>query len=253
MLFGIYEFFHVNWQNILITLAGGTVFYILPNYTLKKIVNSAEKEKIKQARNTLLDILESRIINKQEISFEKINNLMDSISREYSIILSDITTPRSLLQDLELIFEKSHHLDSLQKDEYCKQIEEQIIKVDEMDEKLKQRHGTRQEYFEIIEKLSEEIKLNDSTKAQKTLLGLKYRILSEESLKTKRPLKSDFVVDIISAFIAIVSVLIFTKFNFIDYSYALYYVFTLAFLLGFLITLFTYLPINRKKHKNRNP
>lgn len=120
MLPEIFEFFYVNWQNILITLAGGGIFYLLSNYAIKNYINSAEKERIKQAKNVFLDILESRVINRQEISFEKISNLMDAISREYSIILFDFATPRSLLQDLELIFEKSHHLDSSQKDEYCK-------------------------------------------------------------------------------------------------------------------------------------
>lgn len=65
MDFDILNFLYYNWQNILITLIGGAIFYVLSNYAIKKYIVSAEKERIKQAKNELLNILESRVINKR--------------------------------------------------------------------------------------------------------------------------------------------------------------------------------------------
>ena len=125
----IWDFLYQNWQNIIVALAIGFLFLFLSNYTLKRFIISAERERLKQAKDTVLSILESRIINKQDISLDKINNLLKAIDREHSVILSDLVSPSSLLQDLELQFEKSHHLDPIQKEEYCTQIQNQIQEI----------------------------------------------------------------------------------------------------------------------------
>lgn len=217
----IINFFVVNWQNILITLVGGAIFYFLSKEGLKKYISSAEKERIKQAKITLLDILEARIINKQEISLHKINNLMNAISREHSIDLFDITTPQSLLQDLELIFEKSHHLDSVQKDNYCKQIQDQIeiiektAKIDIISDKSQADVHISNEYIKLLEEISTKIELNDSANAQKTLNLLENRIVSDMSRGTRkiqRPETFESTVSFISILVSIVGALVTSAF-----------------------------------------
>ena len=106
----ILTFLNSNWQSIIVSLVVGSLFYFLTNYAQRRYVTSAERVKIKQAKTSLIDILEARIINKQDIPLDKIYNLLDAVEREHSIFLLDIT-PISILQDLELQFEKSHHLD----------------------------------------------------------------------------------------------------------------------------------------------
>ena len=142
-------FLNQNWQNIIVALAIGLLFYFLSNYALKRYITSAERERLKQAKDTLLNILESQIINKQDISLDKINNLLKAIDRDHSVNLSDLVSPSSLLQDLEMQFEKSHHLDPTQKKEYCTQIQNQIQEIISMEDTLK----VTKKYSEIIENI----------------------------------------------------------------------------------------------------
>ena len=169
MIEKIFNFIYSNWQGIIITLAAGGLFLFISNYFLKRYIVSAEKERFKQAKNALLDILESLIINKQDISIGKINNLLKAIDREHAVILSDVVSPLSLLQDLELRFEKSHHLDHTQKKEYCNQIEEYIKKIMETEETL----TMPKRYSNIIESLTEDIKSAKTEKALENLELLK--------------------------------------------------------------------------------
>ncbi|AKB35539.1 hypothetical protein MSSAC_0949 [Methanosarcina siciliae C2J] len=240
MITEIIEFLLFNWQNIFITLVAGAFFYLLSNYAIKNYVNSAEKERIKQAKNVLLDILESRVINKQEISLEQINTLMNAIGREYSIVLFNVTTPKSLLQDLELIFEKSHHLGSSQKEEYCKQIDEQINKIDKVNKDLKLQFELSKDYSDLIDKLSDEISCSDSIKAQNTLNILKEKILSEKStnMGKQREMKNIQLISLIFTTVVIMSLNLLIT-NYIgSSSFDIYYFVIFGFLLLILLLIF---------------
>lgn len=183
MGFEIWKFLEDNWQNIIITLAAVLISYFLTSYAQKKYLASAEKERLKQAKDSLLDLLEARIINKQDIHLDKINNLLIAIEREYSVYLSDIVSPLSLLEDLELIFEKSHHLDSIQKDEYCSQIQIQIQNIVATDGAPILPRG----YSEIIEALENDFTSNNMENAFKNLKLLKRKINEREDYIYKRP------------------------------------------------------------------
>lgn len=227
MIPGIIKYFLINWQNIVITviisLVVGAIFYYLSNIWLTKYISSAEKERKKQAKITLLDILEARIINKQEISLHKINNLINAINREHSVDLFDMVTPQSLLQDLDLIFEKSHHLDTEQKDNYCKKIQDQIeiidkaaitekvAKVDIFSEKSQADVHISNEYIKSLEEISTKIELNDSENALKALDLLKKRIVTDMSRgtrKTQIPDTFESIVNYIPPSISVIAMLL---------------------------------------------
>ncbi|HEY5122510.1 MAG TPA: hypothetical protein VIK14_02110 [Ignavibacteria bacterium] len=197
------EFFNYNWQNILITLAGGALFFIISYYYTEKVLDSAQKEKVKQAKITLLDILESKVINKQEISLETVLNLTDAINREYNVNLSKVTTPIYVLQDLDLIFEKSHHLDISQKAIYCDKIQAYIEGIKAKNEELRGKFEVSKDYMVLFEKLSNEIEINDSIGAKKTLNSLKTKIsnddISNKSYETLilRIFNKDFILPIL--------------------------------------------------------
>lgn len=174
------EFFNYNWQNILITLAGGALFFIISYYYTERVLDSAQKEKVKQAKITLLDILESKVINKQEISLETVLNLTDAINREYNVNLSKVTTPIHILQDLDLIFEKSHHLDISQKATYCDKIQAYIDGIKTKNEELRGKFEVSKDYMVLFEKLSNEIEINDSIGAKKTLNSLKTKTSNDD-------------------------------------------------------------------------
>lgn len=173
----IVTFLYSNWQSIIVALGIGFLFFILSTYGIKKYVSSAERERLKQAKNSMLDILESRIINKQNISIDKINSLLTAIDRENSVDLTGRVSPSSLLEDLGLRFEKSHHLDPSQKEEYCKKIEEYIGNIIKEEEKI---ITVPTKYTEIVDILTENIKSNNSEKALESLELLKKKIKERE-------------------------------------------------------------------------
>lgn len=173
----IVTFLYSNWQSIIVALGIGFLFFILSTYGIKKYVSSAERERLKQAKNSMLDILESRIINKQNISIGKINSLLTAIDRENSVDLTGRVSPSSLLEDLGLRFEKSHHLDPSQKEEYCKKIEEYIANIIKEEEKI---ITVPTKYTEIVDILTKNIKSNNSEKALESLELLKKKIKERE-------------------------------------------------------------------------
>lgn len=85
-------------------------------------------------------------------------------------------TPISILQDLELQFEKSHHLDPTQKDEYCRQIQNQIREIEtNEDESLLPK-----KYSELFDTLAKEITSKNTNEALENLQLLKKRISERE-------------------------------------------------------------------------
>lgn len=123
------SFFTNNWISLLVTLIISILIAYFFNYLSSKREESAEKERGIQAKSRILDILENKIINKQEITREKIERLIKSSSRKYSTNLLLNLTPESLLEDLELLFEESHHLDPNQKQEYSDKLNQLLINI----------------------------------------------------------------------------------------------------------------------------
>ena len=113
---------------ILITVIAGLIFFTAGQYIWRYKENSAEYERYKKAKETVIDVLESSLINKQSISPERIKHIISAAEREQNVELID--SPKSLVENLELRFEKSKHLDSEQQRHYIDQIEEMIAKID---------------------------------------------------------------------------------------------------------------------------
>ena len=157
----IITFLYSSWQDIIIALA----MLILSHYSLKKYMTSAENERLKQAKKCLLDILERRIKNKQDISVDKINNFLESTERKHSVVLSDVVSLSSLLQDLQLRFENNPDLNPTEKDEYYELIQKCIQDIKLTEELL----VIPKKYSETIDTLTEEIKSKNIESALKNL------------------------------------------------------------------------------------
>lgn len=189
MLDETWQFVVINWQSIIITLGGGLLFFILSYYGLRRYVMSAERERLIQAKNSMLDIVESRIISKHRISKTEINRLLKAIDREHSVDLSAVVSPSSILEDLQLRFEKSHHLDSSQKEEYCKKLEEFSEEISKEEKTV----TVPVRYSEIIDTLTEDIESNKSKEALDTLELLKKKMREREETVMYRPIGGLFV------------------------------------------------------------
>jgi hypothetical protein len=207
-MFDLSLFFN-DWRDIIVTLLGGAFFYILSNYAIKKYLGSIEKERVVRAKISLLDILESRIINKQNITDGKIENLIRAIEREHSVNLRNIITPRSILEDLELIFEKSHHLDANQKNVYSELIQNEMIHIDEKEKKDFLNDNLPTDSIGLFEKLETEISSNDSKNALKSLEKIKKHYVSNH--KSVSINVENKIVNVISILIATLSMVIFVS------------------------------------------
>lgn len=121
----IWEFFYENRVALLITLVGGIPVFL---YTLISWEHKQRYERHKKAKETVIDNLESLFINNQSVSLEIIKHLISATEREQIIELKD--PPKNLLEDLELRFEKSKHLNTERRTYYIEQIEEIISKIE---------------------------------------------------------------------------------------------------------------------------
>ena len=124
----IYEFLNENWQNLLITIIGGFIFFLASIFVLRYKEKSAEYERYKKAKEIVSGVLESSLINKQTITFSRIKHIISAAEREQKTEIKD--SPISLLEDLELRFEVSKHLDTEQQMVYVNQIEELISNIE---------------------------------------------------------------------------------------------------------------------------
>ena len=172
----ILKFLYSTWQDIIISLVGGLLSTFFLTYSIKKYITSAEKERLKQAKNSLLGILEDRIKNKQDISVDKINNFLKATERKHSVDLSSVVSLSSLLRDLQLQFENNPHLDPDKKDEYYEQIENLTQEIRPSGQLL----FIPKKYSEIIETLTEEIKSKNTESALEILEILNKKIIEWE-------------------------------------------------------------------------
>jgi len=197
----IEEFISEYLPSILITVLAGLIFFIASLYFLRYKEKSAEYERYKKAKETVIDVLESSLINKQSISPERIKHLISAAEREQNVELID--SPKSLVEDLELRFEKSKHLDTEQQWHYIDQIEEMIAKIERESiiSSVPLSHG------EILISLKEDIEAEKKDDALKGLenLSTKIKELSERRQIHKYPRLSD-VAAMLGIIVAIVTI-----------------------------------------------
>jgi len=127
----IFDFIKAYWQNIMVSIIVGFIFFVLSSMVFKIRERSVAFERYKKAKGTILDILESSLINKQEPTQYRIKHIIQAAQREENVELRD--SPLTLLEDLELRFEKSRHLDTNQQTYFINQIEELISQIETED------------------------------------------------------------------------------------------------------------------------
>jgi hypothetical protein len=129
----VQRFIEANWLTLISILIGVLVAFFF--YRLqKKDAVSAGAERKKHANRELLDVVESYIINKQELSEQVVENLIHASERDHQVLLRESCTPISLLQDVALRLQRSRHLDIPQKSEYSQKIDSLITQIRESKE-----------------------------------------------------------------------------------------------------------------------
>ena len=116
-------FFIQNWVSIIFAIFLASIFYLLSARGIKKVITSRQEERLKIAKESIVDVLEHQIINNSDINTDKIIHLLNATSRERGVNLTNEYTSLDLLEDLELRFAKSKHLKNDQREEYIGKIE----------------------------------------------------------------------------------------------------------------------------------
>jgi len=116
------KFFEDNWLSIMSIFVGIIVAYVFYRLQRKDSI-SASVERKKHANVELLDVIESYLINKQELTESVIENLIFASERSHTVALRPGCTAISLLQDAALRLQRSRHLDIPQKTEYSEKID----------------------------------------------------------------------------------------------------------------------------------
>lgn len=119
----ITKFFLDNESSIIVSLIVGTVFFILGPLGLWFSGKKVKREKVNKAISELLDLFESMLVNKENITISKLLTLFRAVERQNTVNLRMDSDLESILEDLSLRFAKSKHLSSDQKDVYQQQID----------------------------------------------------------------------------------------------------------------------------------
>lgn len=131
-MFQSMSFLHDNWLQILLfglsIVIGLAITYTFYRLQRRQTV-SAEAERKKQAKEELMEVVESYFINKQILSEEALDSLIAATEREYQVDLGPTCSPIAVLQDVNLSLQRSRHLDVSQKSSYVAQIEELLSRI----------------------------------------------------------------------------------------------------------------------------
>lgn len=177
-----------NWLALLSILIGIIVTYGVSSFFYrlqKKSVYSASQERKKHALNELLDVIESYIINKQNLSDRVIDNLIFASERDHTVQLRPACTAISLLQDVELRLQRSRHLDIPQKSEYSLKIEGLINDIMNRSD-LAQIEPLTSEIRNTLMEIEGFVPEENREKVKKSLASLAILYKRERELSSKR-------------------------------------------------------------------
>jgi len=127
----IWKFILANQASIIVSLVIGTLFFVLGPLGLWFSGKKVKREKINKAKSEFLDLVESMLVNKEDITISKLLTLYGAIERQNEIRLDYDADIQDLLEDLTLRFARSKHLSPEQKNEYSTQIDQIIGHLNE--------------------------------------------------------------------------------------------------------------------------
>jgi len=119
----IKQFLIDNQSSIIVSIIIGALFFVLGPLGLWFSGKKVKKEKINKAKSEFLDLIESMLVNGENITISKLITLFGAIERQNGINLGLDSDIENLLEDLSLRFARSKHLSPEQKDKYSNEID----------------------------------------------------------------------------------------------------------------------------------
>lgn len=178
----ITRFWNDNQSSIVVSIIVGAIFFVLGPLGLWFSGKKVRKEKTNKAKADILDLFESMLVNKENMTVSKLLTLFRAIERSNSINLSIDTDLTNLLEDLTLRFSRSKHLSADQKDQYLTQIDKLIQELNTQDKA--QESGTSltirelpKSYKSLVEELKEEASKHESEELNKKVENIEKRLM----------------------------------------------------------------------------
>lgn len=191
-------YFSQNWASLIFAIFLASIFYILSSRGIKKVIASRQEERLKIAKESIVDVLEHQIINNSDINTDKIIHLLNATSRERGVNLTTEYTYLDLLEDLELRFAKSKHLKNEQREEYIGKIEILLKEIED------EKSTIIPSYEKVLNDLEESIDIGDTELIKQNLNFLKTKLILE---KEKRK-ESEVIPNLIAALTTVIIVAI---------------------------------------------
>ena len=147
----------------MISLAVGFVFFVLGPVGVWFSERRIRKERIRKAKEMLIDLIEGMIVTQEKITTAKLKQLFNAVEREVETTIDSEYDLERLFEDVSLRFQRSKYLDSNQKDTYSATLLT-LAEALEGAEKSRKRVIPRG-YKTLLEELRISISDNNITKA----------------------------------------------------------------------------------------
>lgn len=112
------DFWNYNFSNIMVSLGVGFVFFVLGPIGVWFSGRRIRKERVRKAKEMLIDLIEGMIVTQEQITTSKLKQLFNAVEREVDTTIDADYDLERLFEDVTLRFQRSKHLDASQKDAY---------------------------------------------------------------------------------------------------------------------------------------
>jgi len=157
-----------NWPSAAITLVVAIASYLTTRETLRRLVSSAQKEKIHRATERVMALIEFSFIRRRQPSVEDVEMWKRASARESGLEGANrLPSYSQLLDDLDFRMMQSSLLTTEQKEEYRVRILEAISELRE-----ERREEVAPAAMELITELRDYLETDNKDKALSTLQDL---------------------------------------------------------------------------------
>ena len=230
----VIDYFIQNWVSILFAIFLASISYYLSVRGIKKVIASRQEERLKIAKESIVDILEYQIINNSDINTTKIIHLLNATSRERGVSLSNEYTHLNLLEDLELRFAKSKHLKNEQREKYIEKIEKLLKKIED------EKSTIIPSYERVLNGLEKSIEIKNTDLTNKNLKFLRTKLILEKEKRNE----SEETPKLIAAGITMLIVFVFSSLQFLNLEKNLMILLTMLMMIFGFMAIIIYLRKN---------
>ncbi len=175
----VIQFWQNNSSNIIVSLIVGFIFFVLGPLGLWFSGRKVRRERVRKAKEVLIDLLEGMIVSRAQIDERKLRSLFRSVERDVDIDLSGDYHIDHWLGDVALRFERSRHLSSEQKQSYYENIRAIMEELHSKQNK-EPAFDVPRKYEPILNELKSSVSSNDVESSEKIIEELERSMAARE-------------------------------------------------------------------------